>query len=366
MSDLRSGAAALPTGLGSALPLRDWHPHAALRVRATAMAGPAFPVVDAHNHLGRWLSEKNTWLTPDLSALLELLDAAKVTTLVNLDGRWGEELAANIERYDRAHPGRFVTFCHIDWSLLASDDNNTAVVARMQEQLAASAAAGARGVKVWKDLGLTVRDASGALVMPDDPRVVAVLQTAGELGLPVLIHTADPAAFFEPLDATNERLDELTEQPAWWFGGDEFPTFTALMGSLDRLLGSCSATTFIGAHVGCWSEDLGQVGSMLRRHPHWNVDLGGRLGEIGRQPRTFARFVEQFPDRVLFGTDAFPPTLDAYERYYRFLETDDDHFDYTDEQVPPQGRWAIYGCSLEPHLLEALYSGNARRLLGLS
>ena len=92
-------------------------------------------------------------------------------------------------------------------------------------------------------------------------------------------------------------------------------------------------------------------------------DLGGRLGEVGRQPRTFARFVQSFPDRVLLGTDTYPPAQDAYLRYFRFLETDDDHFDYTNEPVPPQGRWAIYGCALEPHLLEAVYSGNARRLL---
>jgi predicted TIM-barrel fold metal-dependent hydrolase len=128
---------------------------------------------------------------------------------------------------------------------------------------------------------------------------------------------------------------------------------------------ACPATTFIGAHVGGWAEDLAAVGSMLQRRANWNVDLGGRLGEIGRQPRTFARFVEDFPDRVLFGTDAFPPEPDAYERFYRFLETDDDHFPYTDEAVPPQGRWAIYGCALPAHLLERVYSGNARRLLSL-
>lgn len=366
MSDLRPGAPSDRTTLGDSLLLRDWHPRPALRVPVSPVTRPSFPVVDVHNHLGRWLSDDGGWLTPDVNDLLRLMDTAGVTTVVNLDGRWGDDLVANVARYDNAHPGRFVSFCHIDWSQLAEDDDAAAVVSRLQAQLAASAAAGARGVKVWKDLGLSLRDASGELVMPDDPRVIAVLRTAGELHLPVLIHTADPVAFFDPLDEANERVDELAQQPEWWFGGPGHPSFADLIGRLDRLVGACPDTTFIGAHVGGWAEDLAEVGEMLSRHPQWNVDLGGRLGELGRQPRTFAGFVAAFSDRVLFGTDAFPPSLDAYERYYRFLQTDDDHFDYTDEPVPPQGRWAIYGCALDARLLEAVYSGNARRLLRLT
>jgi len=363
MSDLRPGKG--PSPIGAQLKLHEWRPRAALQVPATAPVQPAFPVVDVHNHLGRWLSDDGDWITPDVDDVLALMNAAGVSTIVNLDGRWGDDLVANLARYDQAHPGRFATFCHIDWSLLATDEDATGVAARLQDQLATSAAAGARGVKVWKDLGLSIRDASGALVMPDDPRVIAVLRAAGDLGMPVLIHTADPVAFFDPLDETNERLDELAQQPDWWFGGPEHPTFPELMHSLDQLIGACGSTTFVGAHVGCWSEDLRAVGDMLTRHRNWNVDLGGRLGELGRQPRIFARFVSDYSDRVLFGTDAFPPSLDEYERYYRFLETDDDHFDYTDAEIPPQGRWAIYGCALEPHLLQAVYSGNAHRLLRL-
>jgi predicted TIM-barrel fold metal-dependent hydrolase len=181
----------------------------------------------------------------------------------------------------------------------------------------------------------------------------------------VLIHTADPASFFDPLDERNERWEELQRHPDWWFGGAEYPTFAALMGSLDRLLDACPATTFIGAHVGCWAEDLGAVGHMLRDHDHWHADLGGRLAEIGRQPRRFAELVSRFPDRVLFGTDAFPPAVDDYLRYYRFLETADEHFDYSGEPTPPQGRWAISGCELPMQLLERVYWGNAARILRL-
>src|SRR5206468_9415222 len=140
----------------------------------------------------------------------------------------------------------------------------------------------------------------GRLGAPDDRRVVAAVRAAGDLGLPVLIHTADPVAFFKPLDAANERIDELSEVPEWWFGGPEHPSFSDLMAALTRLVAACPGTTFVGAHVGCHAEDLGAVGDMLARFPNWHVDTGGRLGEVGRQPRAFRRLVEAYPGRVLF------------------------------------------------------------------
>lgn len=323
-------------------------------------------MIDVHNHLGRWLSGDGDWLVGDLDAFVDMLDGLGIETIVNLDGRWGDELTANIARYDRAHPGRVLTFCHVDWSILGHEVGVESAVEHMIAQLAVSVQAGAQGVKVWKDLGLGVRDASGALVLPDDPRVVAVLRAAGDLGLPVLIHTADPVAFFEPLTPSNERWDELQAHPEWWFGGPHLPTFTELIDSLGRLLDRCPGTTFIGAHVGCWAEDLQAVGRMLAAHPNWNVDIAGRLGELGRRPAAFAALVDAYPDRVLFGTDCFPPTPDDYLRHRRFLESADTGFAYSGEATPPQGNWTIDGAALDGQLLPALYRENARRLLHLT
>ena len=323
-------------------------------------------MIDAHNHLGRWLTGDGSWMTPDVAALLDTMDAAGVDTIVNLDGRWGGELQQNLARYDRAHPGRFVTFCHVDWSQLAVDDAGPTCVDRLTTQLQQSADAGARGVKVWKDLGLQIRDATGSLIAPDDPRVVTVLRAAGDLGLPVLIHTADPVAFFEPLTRDNERWDELQVHPEWWFGGPGLPSFDELIASLDRLIASCPGTTFVGAHAGCWAEDLDEVGEMLARHPNWTIDIAGRIGELGRRPLAFRSLVERFPDRVLFGTDCFPITEADYARHRRFLETSDVGFDYSGEPTPPQGNWTIDGAAIPPSLLPAIYEGNACRILALS
>ena len=345
------------------LPLQAYTPVSQARTTRTDVGRPAHRCVDVHNHLGRWLTDDGTWMTGDVEALLALMDRRDVATIVNLDGRWDGELEDNLARYDVAHPGRFATFCQLDWSLLAHHDGP----ARLVRSLERSRAAGARGLKVWKDLGLQWRDGAGDLVLPDDARLGPVFDAAGALGLPVLIHTADPVAFFEPLDARNERLEELCAQPDWWFGDPaRFPTFARLMAALETLVAAHPGTTFIGAHVGCYGEDLAWVSRMLGTYPHFAVDLGGRLGELGRQPRAFRRLVTDHPAQVLFGTDGFPASDDVYTTYYRFLESADEHFPYAPgEPVPPQGRWQISGACLPAEVLPALYAGNARRLVDL-
>ncbi len=344
------------------LPLADWHPRSRLAVERTEVARSAVPSIDVHNHLGRWLTPPG-WTAPDVDALLALMDRRNVATMVNLDGMHGEELTANLERYDRAHPTRFVTFCQLDWALLERPDGE----ALLADQLRDSARQGARGVKVWKNLGLTVRDASGHLVLPDDERVIRTLALAGGLGLPVLIHVADPVAFFDPVDATNERIDELCANPDWWFGdATVHPTFDRLLTALETLVLATPGTTYIGAHAGCVAEDLDRVERLLRAAPNWHIDIAGRLAELGRQPRRTRRLVEEFTDRVLFGTDAFPLDDEALTTHFRFLETADEAFEYAPgDVVPPQGRWTVSGLHLPTAALEAVYAGNARRLLAL-
>jgi predicted TIM-barrel fold metal-dependent hydrolase len=341
--------------------LRDYRPQPALRVHGSEPTQLAVPAVDAHNHLGRWLHPTGGWMVEDVGALLAVMDEVGVETVVNLDGRWDEELEANLDRYDRAHPGRFLTFCHASWERALRDGASVEV-----ERLRRSREAGARGLKVWKDLGLGVCDPQGRYVLPDDERLAPIFEEAGALGLPVLIHSADPIAFFDPPDERNERLEELAAHPDWSFSDPSFPAFDELMASLDRLLGAHPGTTFIGAHVGCCAEDLGLVASMLERHANWSIDVSARIAELGRQPRATAALIRRFPDRVLLGTDSFPPSRETYLLHARFIQTADEHFAYNEggEWPPPQGRWYVSALDLEPELLPALYAGNARRLIG--
>ena len=349
------------------LRLREYGPEPMLSVPTHEVTRASAPVVDVHNHLGQRSEVKKlldrsglgTWVVEDVERLVDLMDQCNVATIVNLDGDWRDTLDANLDRYDRAHPGRFATFCRLDWD----DCQEAGWPERFAKSLEDSIGRGAAGLKVWKDVGLHVRDESGRLVMPDDKRLGALWQVAAEAELPVLIHVADPPAFFEPLSERNERLEQLLAHPEWHFADPKFPRFQALIDSLEHLVAGNPGVTFIGAHVGGNAEDLGWVGAMMQRYANFYVDVAARVSDIGRQPRAMKNLVQAHPTRVLFGTDAFPPSKDAYARYFRFFETDDEYFPYSNQNPPGSGRWAIYGLDLAPDMLANVYGQNARRVI---
>jgi predicted TIM-barrel fold metal-dependent hydrolase len=218
-------------------------------------------------------------------------------------------------------------------------------------------------VKVWKDLGLSVRDASGALVGLDDPRLADVWDSAAELDLPVLVHVADPRAFWQPVDRTNERFEELALHPEWSYAGRPVPSHAELVAALERVAARHRRTTFIAAHLASCAEDLAQVGRILDEHPNVCVDLSAREAELGRQPRAARAFLLRYADRVLWGADTLPFDPARYRTWFRLLESADEYFPYSPEPVPPQGRWAVSGLDLPPDVLAAVYAGNARRVI---
>jgi predicted TIM-barrel fold metal-dependent hydrolase len=341
------------------LPLHAYRPRAALRRPVSDVGRARCPVVDVHAHLGRWLTGE--WAAPDIGDLLATMDAANVATVVNLDGMWGDELRANIARYDEAHPGRFVTFAQWDRSLVGEHGD---FGARLGAQVRSAVDDGAGGLKVWKDLGLHLRDPAGAPVMPHDERLDPVWDACADAGVPVLMHTGDPAAFFGPLDASNERLEELLEHPDWWFGDrSRFPGFEELADSFEALVARRHDVTFIGAHVAGVAEDLGRLARMLDAYPNLHADLAARIAELGRVPRATAALMRRHPGRFLFGSDGVPPSAEVYAVSFRFLETDDEHVPYSHDPVPPQGRWAISCLGLPDDVLTRVYAGNARRLI---
>lgn len=298
-------------------------------------------------------------MIPEVRDILKVMDDANVERVVNLDGLWGDELSANLDRYDRAHPGRFTTYCQVEWPQLTQPDGTARLIAQLED----SHRRGAKGIKVWKNLGLHFTDHEGNRLRTNNDQVISIMRRAGELGLPVLIHTADPLAFFEPLNGDNERIEELTRYPEAWVGDESrFPTFRTLMQEFDELLSAASDTLFIGAHVGCHAENLDDVSARLAAHPNFVVDIAGRISELGRQPRAFARFVAQHPDRILFGTDQYPLDADTLGRYFRFLETEDEDFPYSQDDPPPLGRWNISAANLSDEQLRLIYRDNALRL----
>ncbi|MGW3248841.1 amidohydrolase family protein [Streptomyces sp. NPDC001070] len=340
------------------LHLRDYRPRSSLRANRRSVPRAAVAAIDGHAHLGLWLTN-GTWAAPDVPELLKLMDACNIAAMVNFDGRWGDELQANLDRYDRSHPQRFATFCHVDWDALGGRRPG----ARLASDLGRSVMGGARGLKVWKDLGLSVRDGDGNLVFPDDPRLAPLWEKAAELRVPVAIHTADPVAFFEPVDEHNERLEELLRHPEWSFEADRFPRFPQLIASLETVVADHPDTIFIGLHAGCYAEDLSWVDRMLETYPNFHIDIAARIAELGRQPRQTRELIMRHPERVIFGTDQLSLRAETYAAYYRFLETTDEYFPYSPKDPAPNGRWNISAIDLPQDVLKKVYAENLLKLL---
>jgi predicted TIM-barrel fold metal-dependent hydrolase len=342
----------------SGLLLTDFQPQPKLVTKTTLVEKPRFPVIDAHNHLGEF---GGSWENRPVSDVLDALDEADVRLYVDLDGGWGEDiLNGHLDKFKAAAPERFMVFGGVDWSAWPEHGDQFGEWA--SKQLRRQKARGAEGLKIWKPFGLHVRDQHGVLVAVDDRRLDPLWATAGELGLPVMIHVADPVAFFDPLDPTNERWEELHAHPDWQFPSPPFPSFMTILNGFANLVTNHPETTFIGAHVACYAENLEWVGALLDRCPNLYVDPSARIAELGRQPYSARRFFIQYADRILFGTDS-GPLVEKYRLYYRFLETDDEYFRYGLSPNPTQGRWRIYGLYLPDDVLEKVYYRNAERVL---
>lgn len=339
--------------------LSDFHPKPALVRKTTTVNQPKFPVIDAHNHLAEPFG--GGWDKRPLPALLDRLDEAGVRVVVDLDGGWGEEvLNRHLDHFKAPAPERFQVFGGVDWSAWPAQGDRFGEWAA--QRLRIQAARGAQGTKVWKPFGLSVKDQHGSLAAVDDPRLDPIWQTAAELRLPVMIHVADPVAFFDPLDGHNEHYETLVNHPDWRFPAPPFPPFIKILEDLAKLIARHPATTFIAAHVGCYAENLGWVGRLLDRCPNAYVDIAARINQLGRQPYTSRRFFLQYADRILFGLD-LGPDVESYRIHYRFLETDDEYFNYSAGETPDLGYWSIYGLFLPDEVLEKVYYLNAKRIL---
>jgi predicted TIM-barrel fold metal-dependent hydrolase len=338
------------------LKLREWEPKSMMVTKTTIVEKPMFPVIDIHNHLG---TGKATLTPQRVERYLTEMNEAGVRTVVNLDGMWGDRLKETIAALDTAHPGRFLTFAQINFDGLDDDDWGLREGKRLEE----SFQAGARGLKFHKTFGLHYRFKNGELLKIDDPRLDPVWETCATHNRPVVIHIADPAAFFTPLDRFNERWHELNTHSNWLFFGEKFPKRQDLLDQLHRVIAKHPKTAFVNTHFGNNVEDLAAVADKLDKYPNMYVDIDARISELGRQPYTARKFFLKYQDRIMFGTDT-TPRRDAFRIYYRFLETDDEYFDCSASHHL-QGFWRIYGIYLPKDVLEKVYRSNAERILGI-
>jgi predicted TIM-barrel fold metal-dependent hydrolase len=328
------------------LRLSDFEPRSMLVAPTHEILRAKYSAIDYHNHLD----------AQEPLEVLRIMDDCGIERIVNITMRTGDEALAMIERFHSAAPSRFATIGWMDWG----DLHEPGFFVRTVERLERLVERGACGIKIWKDLGLTVRDASGELLCVDDERLAPLFEKAGALGVPVMFHTADPDAFFLPVNRFNERYEELAAHPEWSFYGSHYSK-DELLAQRDRVFARHPKTTFVAAHVAEKPENLAYVSQLLDAHANVYVDIAARTAELGRQPYRAREFFIKHADRILFGTDLVPE-VEMYRLHFRFLETADEYFDYP-SHASRQGRWKIYGLRLPDDVLRKVYRENALGLL---
>lgn len=350
---------------GRDLSVSNFRPRSTLKVPATNLAQAKFPVVDVHTHFRvRTHGSKDA-----LDEFVRVMDRNQIALCVSLDGGLGDKLDEHARYLWTNYPDRFAIFANLDWQGAGKADDPATwdcqrpdFGRRMALALADAKKRGACGLKIFKQFGLGYKNPDGSLIAIDDARWDPIWKACGELGLPILIHVADPVAFFQPIDETNERWEELHRHPDWSFYDEDFPKHDRLLAAFLRIVERHPKTVFIGAHVANNPEDLKQVGEWLDKYPNLHVEFASRISELGRQPYSARKFLIKYSDRVLFGTDGpWPET--RVRLYWRFLETFDENFPYSEKDPPPQGLWNIHGVGLPDDVLQKVYRENALRLI---
>ena len=341
--------AAVPEKL-EGMTIEEYEPVSTLRVPGFGVPSSKYPFVDVHGH---WFRAAG-FSAGQVDTLVAQFDSLNLAVSVNLSGGAGDRLQQGIANTEGRYPSRFVTFANVTFDSVGAPGWTEKAVA----QLASDFDGGARGLKIYKNLGMDVRDVNGNRVAVDDPRLDPIWALCGERGMPVLIHTADPAMFWQPRNMHNERGLELRLRPQRYRPADQFPPFDTIMGEQHALFANHPETTFIAAHLGWLGSDLDQLGELLDANPNVYTEIGAVVQELGRQPRHAAAWLTRYKDRVLFGKDFYNPV--EFHTYFRVLETDHEYFPYYRKY---HAFWRLYGLALPNDVLRAIYYGNALKII---
>ncbi len=328
----------------------EYDPPSSLVVDEHHLTRAKFPFIDIHNH-------QSNWNSGDLSSLIHEMDKLNMLVMNNLSGygfRSGDtHLAQSLENIHNQYPKRLTVFTNIDFSGIDDPQWTAKTVAQVTRDVQL----GAKGLKIFKNLGMFARDKKGNRIHVDDPRIDAVWEKCGELKIPVLIHSADPRQFWEPLDKNNERWLELKLNPNRRHDHDTVKWET-ILAEQHRMFKKHPKTKFINAHLGWYGNDLKKLGQLMDEIPNMYTEIGAVIAELGRQPRAAKAFLTKYQDRVLFGKDSWVP--EEYQTYFRVLETEDEYWPYHKRY---HAFWKMYGIGLPDDILKKIYYKNALSIL---
>ncbi len=329
------------------LSFEEYNPTSTLVVPGNQVLKAKFPFIDIHGHQYRMPEQ-------DLTPVVAAMDTLNMGIMVNLSGRSGEELIKSVKNIKDHYPNRFVVFANIDFEGVGTENWTEKTVLQFEEDVKN----GARGLKIYKSLGMRYKDSDGNRLSINDKRLDPIWAKCGELGVPVLIHAADPKSFWDDFNGDNERWLELKTHPRRKRSDSDPASWEQIIGEQHDMFKKHPKTTFINAHMGWYANNLGKLSELMEEIPNMNVEIGAIIAELGRQPRFAKKFFEKYQDRILFGKDSWKP--EEFPTYFRILETDDEYFPYHKKY---HAFWAMYGLDLSDQVLKKVYYKNALRIV---
>lgn len=334
-------------GQAQELSFEDYNPESTLVVPENPVIRAKFPFIDIHGHQYRMPEQ-------DLAPVIAAMDTLNMGIMVNLSGRSGEELIKSVQNIKDHYPNRFVVFANIDFEGVGTENWTEKAVLQFEEDVKN----GARGLKIYKSLGMRYKDSDGKRLAIDDIRLDPIWAKCGELGVPVLIHAADPKSFWDDFDGDNERWLELKTHPRRKRSSSDPASWEQIISEQHHMFQKHPKTVFINAHMGWYANNLGKLSELMEEMPNMNVEIGAIIAELGRQPKFANKFFEKYQDRILFGKDSWKP--EEFPTYFRVLETADEYFPYHKKY---HAFWAMYGLDLSDEVLKKVYYKNALRIV---
>jgi predicted TIM-barrel fold metal-dependent hydrolase len=333
--------------IGQEMGFEEYNPTSTLVVPGEEITQAKFPFIDVHSH-------QRDMSVSALKSLIADMDALNEAVMVNLSGGSGEGLKEKIENINKSYPNRFVVFANVNFEGAKDMKWGERAAAQLEQDINN----GAKGLKIFKSLGLRNKDADGKRLAIDDPRLDPIWTKCAEMGVPVLIHAADPKSFWDDMDSNNERWLELKTHPRRKRTAKDPAPFEQLIQEQHNVFKKHPKTMFINAHMGWHANNLKKLGELLDEMPNMNVGISAVIAELGRQPQHAREFFIKYQDRVLFGKDSWKP--EEFPTYFRVLESNDEYFPYYKKY---HAFWAMYGLNLPDEVLKKLYYQNALKLI---
>ena len=305
---------------------------------------------------------------PDCLSMLERLNIKHLNICVVHDeaDNWRSQ-ADGYGGLASDQPDRFAWCTSIDLPRFDDAEYVERAIAGLEQDFAA----GAIACKIWKNIGMAVKKPNGEFMMIDDPLFDPIYEHLTKLERPLLLHIGEPLACWQPLDEDNPHYGYYSRNPQWhMYNQPQYPSHQTLIEARDHMVAKHPRLKVIGAHLASLEYDVAEVAKRLDRYPNFAVDTSARMPDLAYQQSDLVRrFFQDYPDRILFGTDMVfrQPfsTLTEGERQTALASAEEryqTHFDYFEsDQIVTVRERQVQGLGLSEEILEQFYRRNAQR-----